>query len=517
MKMFSKFYFFLFLSVGLLFTNCSNDDDIVPEVEPEQEKPKPEELRTAADYPVQDFMWQAMNLFYFWQAEVPNLADNKFSDLESPEYVSFLASEDNPTDFFYNDLCYQHRQSVGYDAGIDRFSGVSENYKDLVNALRGVSQSNGLEFQLYLDDDDFSVYGVVWYIMPNSDASAKDIKRGDIFKGVNGQDLNNGNYIPLLFGDDTNYVLNMADIVDGRPKGNGRDVSLAKIRDFSENPILINRVISHDDKKIGYLMYNGFLSDYDDELNTVFGEFLAQGIDELILDFRYNPGGRVSSAVQIASSIYKTDTTAIFLQPRVNKNLEGTFFSQPDKFTDVTIDSKMPLNELGLSRVYVITTINTASASELVINGLEPFVDVVQIGTNTTGKSEFSYTLVDDPEGAFLYNPEREQFINTDNQWALQPLLGKNANADGFSEYENGLIPDFEIKEDIENLGVLGDEDERMLAFTLSIISGETAKGFIDDVLPVNHLTNSKMFKPARDNMFMDGMLKSTVLTSVLK
>ena len=259
-------------------------------------------------------------------------------------------------------------------------------------------------------------------------------------------------------------------------------------------------------------MYNGFLAAYDDELNDVFGDFAAQGINELIIDFRYNSGGRVSSAVQIASSVYKTDTTAIFLQPRLNKNLQDTFFGEPDKFTDVTIDSKTPLNELGLSRVYVITTRNTASASELVINGLEPFMDVIQVGTRTTGKSEFSNTLVDDPERAFLYDPEREQFINPDNQWALQPLLGKNANADGFSGYENGLVPDLEVAEDIADLGVLGDENERLLAATLSLISGNTAKLSLKPVMPTNYMTNSRMFKPARDNMFMDGLINPAIL-----
>lgn len=505
------------IAMGLFLTNCSNDDNILPDVEPEQEKPQPTEAKTAADYPVQNFMWQAMNLFYFWQADVPNLADNKFSDLEDPDYISFLASEDNPTDFFYNDLTYQHKQSVGNDAAIDRFSVVNENYKDLVNALQGISQSNGLEFNLYLNDDDFGVYGVVTYIMLNSDAYTKDIKRGDVFVGVDGQNLNIDNYISLLFGDASSYILNMADIAGKDIENNGKAVSLDKIVDFSEDPILVHKVIDQGNKKIGYLIYNGFLAAYDDELNDVFGDFSAQGIDELILDFRYNPGGRVSSAVQIASSIFKTDTTAIFIQPSVNKNLQNTFFGEPDKFTNVTIDSKTPLNVLGLNRVYVLTSRSTASASELVINGLEPFVDVVQIGTTTTGKSEFSYTLVDDPEGAFLYDPQREQFINPDNQWALQPLLGKNANADGFSGYENGLVPDYEIREDIENLGVLGDENERMLAFTLSIISGDTAKRSFQDVLPVDYLTNSKMFKPAGDNMFMDGLIKPSALTSIQK
>lgn len=513
MRKYPKFIL-LFVAMGLFMTSCSNDDNIVPEVEPETEEPETAEPKTAADYPVQNFMWQAMNFFYFWQTDVANLADDKFSDLEDPAYISFLASEDNPSDFFYNDLTYQHRQSVGNDAAIDRFSVANENYKDLVNSLQGISQSNGLEFNLYLNSDNVGVYGVVTYIMLNSDAASKDISRGDIFAGVDGQNLNVDNYIDLLFGEASSYTLNMADVVGEVITDNGKEVSLDKIIDFSENPILLNKVIEQGDKKIGYLMYNGFLAAYDDELNDVFGDFAAQGINELIMDFRYNPGGRVSSAVQIASSVYKTDTTAIFLQPRLNKNLQDTFFGEPNKFTDVTIDSKTPLNELGLSRVYVITTRSTASASELVINGLEPFINVIQIGTTTTGKSEFSNTLVDDPERAFLYDPEREQFINPDNQWALQPLLGKNANADGFSEYENGLVPDFEVVEDIADLGVLGDENERLLATALSVISGNTAKLNLKPPMPTEYMTNSKMFKPAGDNMFMDGLLNPKSLTS---
>src|SRR5665811_1897513 len=129
----------LFFTMGLFLTNCSNDDNIFPDVDPEQ-KPNPEKQKTVADYPVQDFMWQAMNFFYFWQADVPNLADNKFSDVEDPDYISFLASEDNPTDFFYNDLTYQHRQAVGDDAAIDRFSVVNENYKELVLSLIHISE-----------------------------------------------------------------------------------------------------------------------------------------------------------------------------------------------------------------------------------------------------------------------------------------------------------------------------------------------------------------------------------------
>ncbi|AYN67817.1 carboxyl-terminal protease [Euzebyella marina] len=500
-----KLFLPIYLGLSLFFINCSSDDNIIPDGEQEEE----EQIdATAEDYPAQHFMWQAMNIFYFWQGDVENLADNKFTGPNDPSYIQFLASQDDPAAFFYEDLCNNHVEAVGEAAAVDRFSAVVDNYEDLLNSLAGISRSNGLEFNLYLGNNQIDVFGVVNYIMPNSNASEQDISRGEFFNGVNGQDLTIENYAGLLFGEDATYTLNMADLVNDNIVGNDKEVTLTKIENFSENPILVNKIIEQNGIKIGYLMYNGFLAAYDDELNEVFGTFKSEGIDELILDFRYNPGGRVTSAVQIASSVYGAKTDEVFVRPRFNAKLQEQF-STADNFTDVTYDSETPLNTLELSRVYVITTDNTASASELVINGLEPYVDVVQIGTTTVGKNEFSNTFVDDPEGDFLYNPNRINQINPNNSWAIQPLLGRNENADGFSDYTQGLVPDHELSENIENLGVLGDENEPLLALTLSIISGGTAKYQAAEPYPADFLTHSKMYQPGKNNMFMDGLITS--------
>ncbi|WP_446050618.1 S41 family peptidase, partial [Zobellia laminariae] len=369
-----KKYLLLFLATGLLFVGCKNDDNIFPD--------EKVETKTAADYPAQHFMYQVMNEWYFWQADVPNLADNKFGGSNDPDYIAFLASESNPSDFFYNDLAYNHKEAVGDAAASDRFSVAVENYKDLVNSLQGISSSNGVEFQLYVTENDIDIYGVVTYILPNSDASSKEIIRGDIFNGVDGQTLTRSNYIDLLFSDNANYTLNMADFSGDSVVGNGKEVALSKIENFSENPIHINKIIEQNGKKIGYLMYNSFLAAYDDQLNTVFGEFKAENIDELILDFRYNGGGRVTSAIQMASAVYGTETDQLFLRARYN-NKKMAILPVDDNFTDKTFDSKTDLNTLNLKKVYIIATGRTASSSELVMNGLAPYVDVVHIGELT--------------------------------------------------------------------------------------------------------------------------------------
>ncbi|MBT2161057.1 S41 family peptidase [Zobellia barbeyronii] len=493
-----KKYLLLFLVTGFLFISCKNDDNIFPE-----------EVKTAADYPAQHFMYQVMNEWYFWQADVHNLADDKFGGSNDPDYISFLASESNPSDFFYNDLAYNHKESVGDNASAtDRFSIAVENYKDLVNSLQGISSSNGLEFNLYRASNN-DIFGVVTYILPDSDASAKDIARGDVFNGVDGQALTDSNLGDLLFGDNASYTLNMADFSGDSVIGNGKEVALTKIENFSENPIHINKIIEQNGKKIGYLMYNSFLAAYDDQLNTVFGEFKAENIDELILDFRYNGGGRVTSAIQMASAVYGTETDQLFLRARYN-NKKMAILAGDDNFTDKTFDSKIDLNTLNLKKVYIIATDRTASSSELVMNGLAPYVDVVHIGEVTVGKSEFSNTFVDDPDPStgYFYTGNNDSNINPNNQWGIQPLLGKNENADGFSDYENGLIPDYEIPEDIENLGMLGDVDEPLLALTLSVISGNTAKRNFNHGSFSKSFAHSRIFSLTNNSMVMDGLLK---------
>ena len=510
-----KKYFVLFLAIGLVLVNCKkNDDDgVTPIVATEDpvEDPVVEDpvVETLADYPVQLFMWQAMNAYYFWQSDVPDLADSKL-DLAEADFVDFLSAKDNPSDFFY-DICNNHINVVGEAAAVDRFSFLSEDYRDLVQGFSGVSKSDGVEFGLSLYSGN-NVFGYVRYIVPGSDADGKDVKRGDIFTGINGTNLNLDNYQDLLFGDIDTYIMNFATIENNTISPNGRELSLTKQEGLSENPILISKVIERDGIKIGYLLYNSFIATYDEQLNDAFGEFKTAGVTELILDFRYNGGGRVSSAIQIASSVYGTKTDELFLKARYNDKIQSSFNpgDGEDNFFSTTLNDT-PINALDLSRVYVIATGSSASASELVMNGLEPYVDVVHVGTTTVGKNEFSITFVDDRDNGFIYNADREANINPDNQWAIQPLLGRNENADGFSDYTGGLIPDHVLQEDITNLNNLGDPIEPLLALTLSVISGSTGKTNFEPIFPVDLISSSAVMKVTNNTMLMDGLIKPSV------
>lgn len=475
--------------VSFIFVfSCSKDSDLNI---PGTVNPDPD-----AKVEVQDFMWKAMNFWYFWQQDVPNLADDRF--VNTPEgvidYTAFLSSEANPGDFYENQLLFSD----------DRFSFFNEDYKVLTQSLSGISRSNGLEFGLVRFQNSENVFGYVRYTIPGSNATTKDIQRGELFTGVNGQALNINNFAQLLFGENNEYTLNMAEFVDGEVAANGKEVTLTKEEALSENPVFISKSFEINGENIGYLMYNQFTNEYDDELYAAIEALKSAGITNLVLDLRYNPGGSVNTTRLLASMIYDTNKEDLFLTKRYNDKLQPEFSKNRLEvyFTDKV--GNQTINPLGLSKLYVLTSASSASASELLINGLEPYIDVIQIGDVTRGKNEFSTTLVDDRENSYLYTPSRINKINPEVQWAIQPLLGRNENAEGFSDYTDGLQPDIDLKEDLENLGILGDQNEPLLARAIQEITSATGKRDFTAKTPANIISSSKLFAPLGERMIDD-------------
>lgn len=488
-----KKYIVLLLGVALVFSACSDDDGIKNNPTP---NPDP-----SADVSAQNFMWQAMNLWYFWQGDVNDLSDTRFST--DAQYTAFLEANPDPENFFYS-ICNKHTRIVGNEAAIDRFSFEEEDYNDLVNNLSGISQSNGLEFGLGLIGDTGDVFGFVQYIWPNSDASTKDIQRGEFFTRVDGVQLTVSNYQNLLFGDNSTYTLGMATVTDNTISDSSKEVTLTKIENQVENPILIAETLDVNGTKVAYLMYNRFLSSFDEQLNAAFGQFKADGATELVLDMRYNPGGSVNTSRLLASMVYGTNTSDVYIKQRWNDKIQAEF--DEEDLTDYFEDSigNSSINTLNLDRVFVLATNNSASASELVMNGLAPYMEVIHIGETTSGKNEFSITLVDDPGNSFIYSSSRKSQINPDNSWGLQPLVGRNENADGFSDYTTGLVPDIALSEDLTNLGVLGDVNEPLLARALQEITGVSAKVDFTVEMPAESFTSSRLHTPLKDNMYLD-------------
>lgn len=489
-----KKYLLLFLAMGFVLVNCNkSDDNVIDDVVSEEPTDDTEVVKLRADYPVQDFMWQAMNLYYFYQDDVPNLDEDLFT-LE--EYIELLSSEANPEDFFFNKLVFAD----------DRFSFLNDDYKELTQAFSGISKSNGLEFGLARYNNTEVIYGYVRYVIKNSDASTKDISRGELFTAIDGAPLyynsaDDNNTDALFSGNDT-YTLGMADFVNDEFILNGKEVSLTKQEGLVEDPVLVNKVLDIGEKNIGYLMYNQFAGNSGETLNNAFGEFKSAGVTDLVLDLRYNPGGFGYITQILGSLIHQSDASKVFYNRRYNTTLEEAWDLVGGQKTYFVADTgtnddhtQTPLNSLDLKKIYVIATGSSASASELLINGLRPYLEVVHIGSTTVGKNQGSFTLVDSPETGYGYDADNEDLINPDNQWAIQPITSQTENSEGFGDYSEGLVPTIAIDEDFAELGILGDPSERMLARALQEIDGASAKKDLSSKYPVDLISSSSLVK----------------------
>lgn len=469
MKTQYKHLLLLFISIVFL-QSCQDNDDSLPKT---------------TDLAVQKFIWRGLNQMYLWQEDVPDLADNRFAN--NFEYENFL-KQYSPEDLFEN-LLYRppSKNSTGV---VDRFSWIVNDYLTLEQQLQGTSKNNGVEFGLSLVyQNSNQVIGYVRYIIPNSDAAGKNIQRGEVFYGVNGTSLNLNNYADLLFSADENYTLNFANLTYDNNNNpvitpNGKSLNLTKTT-LAENPILIKKVITSGTHKIGYLMYNGFYPSYDTQLNDAFGYFKTEGITDLVLDLRYNGGGSVSSAVRLASMITGQFKGQVFNELAYNKR--KSYLNQ--KYLFISTLNEASLNSLNLSKVYILTTGSTASASELIINGLNPYINVVQIGDYTYGKNVASVTLYDSPSLT-------KSGVNPNHRYAMQPIVAHSVNSEGFGDYLDGLTPDYQLTERIKTLGILGDTSEPLLSTAIGKITG-TAKFIIPEktTTDLKLLNDSKTLK----------------------
>ena len=420
----------LFLFVFLSFFGCKDDLDETILV------------ANAENLEIEDFIYKAMNYVYYWQEDVPNLADNRFSN--DKEYTSFLQSYDGPEDL-YNNLKFDE----------DIYSYYYDDYEDYNKSSQAVSLSNGMIFGLvYVSGSNTNIFAYVRYVFPNSDAALKGIKRGDIFTHVNGTQLTVENRFELLFSNKTSYSIDLATITDNQLEPTGTTIVLNNTQQ-TERQIYLSKIIEYDNKKVGYIMYNGFTASQEDDLKNEFTDFATQQIDELVVDLRYNPGGRISTTQLLAGLIAGEHAGKVFGKIIYNDKLRNQ--NTKVNITNANI-------QLGLSRVFFLTTQSSASASEMIINGLKPYMTTIQIGDKTSGKDVGSAPVYDYVDNKGTKNPN--------HKWVLLPIMFKIFNSENVGDYSDGLQPNISLPEVLSNLGVLGEPNEPLLQKALEVISG---------------------------------------------
>lgn len=426
----------IILFTAALFTliSCSNDDD-----------------SQSVNDQINNFIYNGLETYYLYKDDQPLLSQGFNS-----------VNQGSPEDFFELLTVSQ-----------DRFSFIVDDFEDLENAFAGISLTDGIDFGLArITQEGDDVIATVNYVANNSPAQLAGVKRGDLFTSIDGVNMTVDNFRDLL--NLTSYTLELLVFDEANGELVVRDIVDINKEQFTENPIHVNKIIEHEGLSVGYLMYNSFNAGSENELNTIFSEFASAGINELILDLRYNGGGRVSTAVDLCGMITGQFDGEILISEQWNSELQEQIRADDpeflySRFRNKLTDDITPLNSLGLNNLYVISSKGrTASASELVINGLDAHINVIHIGdaNGTVGKSQASITLYDSDN---LFSKDG---ISSSHKYAIQPLIYTSANNNGFVVPNEGLIPDFSITEDSANLGILGEVNEPLLEAALNSISG---------------------------------------------
>ena len=480
-----KFTYVVLLLVSLtFFTSCEKSDNYMASENDE----------------IHLFIWRAMNNYYLWQQNVPDLSDTRFTNISQlyAEYSNFSS----PRDLF---------ESLRYQPGvIDRFSWIVDDYVALENSFQGINLSNGMEFGLVrYASDATKVFGYVRYVISGSDAAAQNIVRGMLFTEVDGVQLTESNYRDLLFDDNTNYTISLAEFNDGNPVTISTSINLSKTQ-LQENPVAIVKTIDEGSNKIGYLLYNQFSSSFDGELNAAFANFQSENITDLIIDLRYNGGGSVTTASYLGAMVTGQFNGQLYSKEQWNSKVmnaldasvfENNFTNQIiNKDQNQNIILQEPINSLNLNRVYFITSGSSASASELVMNSLSSYIDVSSVGKKTIGKVQGSVTLYDSDN----YTRTGEN-LASNHTWALQPLVLEIKNKDNSNE-PNGIEPTVVFPEDYNNLGVLGERSEPLLDRTILLITSGGRSGInkTNSFLNLEEISDSKAINPMKNNMYIE-------------
>jgi carboxyl-terminal processing protease len=272
---------------------------------------------------------------------------------------------------------------------------------------------------------------LIRYVFNDSPADRSGMERGDRILEINEktvEEIEANNEWDTIFGEDTVGVK-----VDLVIEKSGIEQTLSITKELVNiNTVLYHGIIENEGIKIGYIVFNNFLMTSLDELTSVFTLFKEEGVTELVLDLRYNGGGRTVIAKYLADLIGGENTDGKIFQKFIH-NDKYTEWNNDIRFSNYSIS-------LDLDRVIVLATGSTASASEMVINGLKPFIDVVVIGSTTSGK----------PAGMYGYD-----FCDK----RISHIEFKIANADDEGDYFAGISNDCDSNDDFtKHFGDAGED-----------------------------------------------------------
>src|SRR5215204_1685771 len=429
----------LLLMSSILIISCKKKDTEAPNPNPTSSTPTKEDL-------LRDSVYLYTKEVYLWQDVIPSYDQFKprqykgSTELESAEKVMTAIRNLQPLDRF--SFVTTQEQSGGLQTGEDQDFGffIKAASVDVVSPID-------------------SVYWFVTYAYAQSSAGLAGVQRGWYISKINGTSL----------GYDQNSVNILNDVFFGtaasanfefkKPDGSTSALNLSKTS-FISNAVLYKNVFDVGGKKAGYFVFNQFFGQPSrTELAQLFTYFQSQNINELIIDLRYNPGGSVETQDTLADLIAplaaNNQTMYKYIFNTTLQNNQHQLIRSKLGYANIFTSAANTVNfekagSLNLSRIFVIVSGGSASASELLINNLKPYMDVKLIGDTTYGK----------PVGFFpipIYN------------YAIYPISFKTVNSAGSADYYTGFAPDKLVPDGVDKNW--GNVDEPCLAAALKYIT----------------------------------------------
>ncbi len=391
--------------------------------------------RTRTDRWIDD----TMRVWYYWKQDIPHTNDlNYFSP---------------PFEFFASVLSEQDGKDGQPFSTIDSLDAP---------ATRGVPSTDyGYGFQYttnHVEDNDTALYARLLYVSPDSPAGEAGLERGDWILEMDGEPITENNYSRLNGGEGITLTVGYYDAAQDTILAYAEPQTLAPARTFYDNPVHYRNVYVSGSKRVGYLVYNHFTggltengTEYDDDLREAFSYFATEQVNEFVLDLRYNNGGQLSCASLLCAMLAPSSALG---QTLAYLEFNESIGEQEMVFDESLIQGGANLN---LSRLYVLTSTETASASEMLINCLKPYMEVVLVGGTTVGK-----------------NVASRAFVNEELMLEMRPIVCKLYNADRESEYAEGFTADVSVDEngDMARFLPFGNPDELMLYTALNLING---------------------------------------------
>ena len=411
MTIFSKYPSYLLFALLLIGAwSCQEDEEVVV---PQEPTPTPVAISSNG---LRDTTFRIMQEWYLWNDKMPEVDPADYGSAEDllnalrfeRDKWSYITEEKEYDDYFKRG----EYQGYGYGPAFDG--------------------AGNLRVSLVYNDSPFG---------------RADVERGWIISKINGFPISRNNYSNDLLEAPTNTFEFVT------PAGNTVTETLEKTT-VGINTVLDYRVLEVNGRPVGYLAFNGFIEKSLDELKPAFETFQQAQITDLVLDLRYNGGGRIDVAEYIATNLIGTrGTDRVFAQDSYNPTIQQAINADPEALAFTTRKFAAPDFPLDLNRLVVIASGRTASASELLINGLRPFMDVLIVGENTYGK----------PVGSrpFRYGG-----------YAISPIVLKIVNDNGEGEYYEGFAPDVLVADDLSRN--FGDPKEARLKEALQFIETGT-------------------------------------------